>query len=125
MAKKTQFLIVHGASVVVVRDGKRKTINPGQGENFTADEVEAVNRAAPGSLRTPINEGSGRKSKVEDADDDSDDDDDGDDADDDSDGDDDDADDEAAEETPAKPAKGKAKAAAKGKGKAKSEDEDI
>lgn len=116
MAKnKTQFLIVHGASVVVVRDGKRKTINPGQGENFTEEEITAVAKAAPGALRKPVNEGHGR-STVEDVEDE-----DTDDDEDDGDDDDDDADDEA----PPAPA---AKPAAKGKGKGKkpaSEDEDI
>lgn len=51
------FMIAHGASVVVVRDGKRKTIQAGGGADFTDEEITSVNRAAPGSLRKPINEG--------------------------------------------------------------------
>lgn len=51
------FMIAHGASVVVVRDGKRKTIQAGGGAEFTAEEIRSVNAAAPGSLRKPINEG--------------------------------------------------------------------
>ena len=67
MAKKTQFLIVHGASVVVVRDGKRVSLAPGQGADFTEEEISAVNKALPGSLRKPVNEGTGRKAEADDA----------------------------------------------------------
>lgn len=56
MSKKTHFMIVAGASVVVVRDGKRITIAPGGGAKFDEDEIAAINRAVPGSLRKPINE---------------------------------------------------------------------
>lgn len=122
MAKKTQFLIVHGASVVVVRDGKRKTLNPGQGENFTEEEILAVNNAAPGSLRAPINEGSGRKSRVEDDADDADDEDDADVGDDGDDGDD---DEEVVEEKPKAKASAKKSSNAKKAKKPASEDEDI
>lgn len=51
------FMIAHGASVVIVRDGKRKTIPAGGSATFTEEEIIAVNRAAPGSLRKPVNEG--------------------------------------------------------------------
>lgn len=54
---KSKYMIVAGASVVVVRDGKRKTIQPGGGDDFTEDEITAVNRVQPGCLRAPINEG--------------------------------------------------------------------
>ena len=53
------FMIAHGASVVIVRDGKRKTIAANGGANFTEEEIRTVNSAAPGSLRKPINEGRG------------------------------------------------------------------
>lgn len=53
---KTKFLIVHGASAVVIRDGKRKVIQAGAGENFTETEIAAINGAVPGSLRKPIQE---------------------------------------------------------------------
>lgn len=53
---KTKFLIVHGASAVVIRDGKRKVIQAGAGENFTETEIAAINGAVPRSLRKPIQE---------------------------------------------------------------------
>lgn len=115
MAKKTQFLIVHGASVVVVRDGKRKSINPGQGENFTEEEIRAVNKSAPGSLRKPVNEGHGRTAEPEDDGEDAEDEDD-----ETGDGDDDDGEDEA----PAPKKAAKSKKAGKAK-KPASDDEDI
>ena len=40
---KTTFMVVTGASVGVVRDGKRKTLTPGQGENFTDEEIATRN----------------------------------------------------------------------------------
>ena len=52
-----KYMIVAGASVVVVREGKRKTIAPGGGTSFTEDEITEINAAAPGALRAPINEG--------------------------------------------------------------------
>lgn len=73
---KTKFMIAHGASVVVVREGKRKTITVGAGDDFTEEEIASINRAVPGALRAPVNEGSGRKTATaaaDDADDDSDD----------------------------------------------------
>lgn len=73
---KTKFMIAHGASVVVVREGKRKTITVGAGDDFTEEEIASINRAVPGALRAPVNEGSGRKTAAaaaDDADDDSDD----------------------------------------------------
>lgn len=73
---KTKFMIAHGASVVVVREGERKTITVGAGDDFTEEEIASINRAVPGALRTPVNEGSGRKTAAaaaDDADDDSDD----------------------------------------------------
>lgn len=51
------FMIAHGASVVIVRDGKRKTIPANTGADFTEEEIASVNRAAPGALRKPVNEG--------------------------------------------------------------------
>lgn len=54
---KTTFMVVTGASVGVVRDGKRKTLIPGQGENFTDEEIASINKAVPGALRKAINEG--------------------------------------------------------------------
>lgn len=59
MSKKTTYMIVAGASVVVVRDGKRKSISAGGGFDFTDDEITAIKAGAPGSLRKPINEGRG------------------------------------------------------------------
>lgn len=69
---KTKFMIAHGASVVVVRDGKRKTITVGAGDDFTEEEIASINRSVPGALRAPVNEGSGRKTAAveTDADDD-------------------------------------------------------
>ncbi len=70
---KTKFMIAHGASVVVVREGKRKTITVGAGDDFTEEEIASINRAVPGALRAPVNEGSGRKAAAaptDDADDD-------------------------------------------------------
>src|SRR5688572_15971806 len=69
-SKKTKFMIAASASVVVVRDGKRVTISPGGGSEFTDEEIDRVNKAVPGALRTPVNEG-GRKrvASTEDADD--------------------------------------------------------
>lgn len=60
MSKTTRYLIAHGASVVVVRDGKRKPIAAGQGEHFSEDEITSINRVQPGALRKPVNEGNGR-----------------------------------------------------------------
>jgi hypothetical protein len=54
---KTTFMVVAGVSVGVVRDGKRKTLLPGQGEDFTGEEIVAINKAMPGALRKAINEG--------------------------------------------------------------------
>lgn len=62
---KTTYMIVAGASVVIVRDGKRVPIQAGGGADFTDDEIAAIKKATPGALRKPINEGRG-KSKVED-----------------------------------------------------------
>ena len=56
MTKKS-FMIAHGASVVVIRDGKRKTVTAGSGTEFTEDEINSINRQIPGALRKPINEG--------------------------------------------------------------------
>lgn len=61
---KSNFKIVAGASVVVVRDGKRVTLGVNSGEEFTEDEIAAVNRAVPGALRSPINEGRNKKTAV-------------------------------------------------------------
>ncbi|TXH56982.1 MAG: hypothetical protein E6Q97_05175 [Desulfurellales bacterium] len=56
MTKKTTFMVAAGASVVVVRDGKRKTISAGSGTDFSEEEIASINRASPGALRKPINE---------------------------------------------------------------------
>lgn len=69
MANKTTYMIVTGASVVVVRDGKRKPLPAGSGESFTDSEIAAILKAVPGALRKPINEG-GRSAPDEDEDDD-------------------------------------------------------
>lgn len=53
---KTTFMVVTGASVGVVRDGKRKTLVPGQGEEFTDEEIASINKAVSGALRKAINE---------------------------------------------------------------------
>lgn len=66
---KTTYLIVAGASVVIVRDGKRKTIQAGGGADFTDEEITAIRAGSPGALRKPINEGRG---KVEESEDDAD-----------------------------------------------------
>lgn len=94
---KSNFKIVAGASVVVVRDGKRVTLGVNSGEEFTEDEIAAVNRAVPGALRSPINEGRNKKTAVAENDGD--------------DGDDEDGDDDTASKTTAK-AKAKTKAKA-------------
>lgn len=67
---KTKFMIAHGASVVVVREGKRKTITVGAGDDFTEEEIASINRSVPGALRAPVNEGSGRKTAAVETDDD-------------------------------------------------------
>lgn len=73
MAKSSKFMIAHGASVVVVRDGVRKTISAGSGDDFTEDEIATVKAAVPGALRVPVNEGRGKaKPDVDDDDDDTD-----------------------------------------------------
>lgn len=75
MAKsKTTFMVVTGASVGVVRDGKRKTLVPGQGEEFTDEEIASINKAVPGALRKAINESVKTTAEpVDDSDDDDDD----------------------------------------------------
>ena len=63
---KTQFMIAHGATVTVVRDGKRVPIMAGSGFDFTEDEIAAANKGHPGALRKPINESVARaKTKAE------------------------------------------------------------
>lgn len=64
------YLIAHGASVVVVRDGKRKPVNAGQGEHFTDEEIKSIRAASPGALRVPINEGTGKAIVEDDVEDD-------------------------------------------------------
>ena len=59
------FMIAHGASVVIVRDGKRKKINANTGADFTEEEIASVNANAPGSLRKPVNEGFGESAATE------------------------------------------------------------
>jgi hypothetical protein len=56
VTKKAQFMIAVGASVVIVRDGKRQTIQPGGGAEFTEEEVATITRTAPGALRKPVND---------------------------------------------------------------------
>lgn len=48
--------VPHGASVVVVRDGKRFSVPVGSAFEFTDDEIASVQKAAPGALRAPVNE---------------------------------------------------------------------
>jgi len=43
-------------STVVVREGKRKTVEPGKPFNFSDEEIEQINRIYPGGLRKPVNE---------------------------------------------------------------------
>lgn len=62
----TTYMIVAGASVVVVRDGKRKTILPGGGLDFTDAEIKSIRAGQPGALRKPINEGRGKSEEPED-----------------------------------------------------------
>lgn len=52
----TEYKIAHAASVVVVVDGKRKVVEPGNGHHFTQDELATVAKAVPGALRKPVNE---------------------------------------------------------------------
>lgn len=67
---KTSFMVAAGASVVVVRDGKRKTIAAGSGTDFTDDEITSINKALPGALRKPVNESAVRAAvETEDEDD--------------------------------------------------------
>lgn len=54
MTQKTRYMIAANASVVVVRGGERKTIQPGGGADFTEDEITAINRQQPGCLRAPV-----------------------------------------------------------------------
>jgi len=61
VANKTRYMIVAGASVVVIRDGKRQAISAGGGADFSEDEIATILRGAPGALRTPINEGRGKR----------------------------------------------------------------
>lgn len=112
MAKsKTTFMVVTGASVGVVRDGKRKTLVPGQGEEFTEEEIATINKAVPGALRKAINEGVKTTAQAVD------------------DSDDDDADDETETKAPAKKSAAKKssakKAPAKKAEKAEDADEDA
>lgn len=72
MTKKTTFMVAAGASVVVVRDGKRKTISAGSGIDFTEDEIASINRVSPGALRKPINERAVRSAVEADIEDDDD-----------------------------------------------------
>lgn len=103
---KTTFMVVTGASVAVVRDGKRKTLTPGQGENFTDEEIASINKAVPGALRKAINEGV--KAEPEAVDDSSD-----------------DEDDASEKKAPAKKAPAKKAAAADDADEDADEDEDI
>jgi hypothetical protein len=73
VTKKAQFMIAVGASVVIVRDGKRQTIQPGGGAEFTEEEVATITRTAPGALRKPVNERFTAPAEDADDDDDSDD----------------------------------------------------
>lgn len=69
---KTSFMVAAGASVVVVRDGKRKTISAGSGTDFTEDEITSINKALPGALRKPVNESAVRAAVEADIEDDDD-----------------------------------------------------
>lgn len=108
MTAKTRFMIAAAASIVVVRDGERKTIQPGGGDDFTEDEIAYINAAQPGALRKPVNEGNAKAAVAAAAEDD--------DAEDDTD---------AKAAAKAKPATGKAKAKTKPKADDSDEDEDI
>lgn len=55
MTKKI-FMIAAIASVVIVRDGKRKVISASSGDYFTEEEIASVNGSLPGALRRPLNE---------------------------------------------------------------------
>lgn len=61
---KMKYMIAVGASVVIIRDGKRKPIPAGGGAEFTEEEIATINKGTPGALRTPINEGRGRQEEV-------------------------------------------------------------
>lgn len=49
--------LIAANTVIVVRDGKQKTIAPGQGEDFTEEEIASIRKANPAGLRAPLNEG--------------------------------------------------------------------
>lgn len=69
---KSSFMVAAGASVVIVRDGKRKTIAAGSGTDFTDDEITSINKALPGALRKPVNESAVRAAVEADIEDDED-----------------------------------------------------
>lgn len=66
MASKTRYMIAAGASVGLIRDGKRLTIQAGGGADFSEDEITTINRSVPGALRSPINESRRQAVSVED-----------------------------------------------------------
>jgi len=43
-------------SVIVVRDKQQKLIQPGQGEDFTDEEIATIRQANPAGLRAPVSE---------------------------------------------------------------------
>lgn len=47
---------VPNISVGVVREGQRKTVEPGKAFNFTQDEIDTITKVAPGALRKAVNE---------------------------------------------------------------------
>lgn len=53
---KMTFMIAAIASVVIVRDGKRKVVSAGSGDKFTEEEIASINTSLPGALRRPVNE---------------------------------------------------------------------
>lgn len=48
--------LVPNASVIVIRDGKRKSPELGKAFDFSDAEVKQINRLLPGALRKPVNE---------------------------------------------------------------------
>lgn len=54
--KKSMTMVATGASIVVVRDGKRMPVPLNVPFDFTEDEVIAVRRSHPRALRQAVNE---------------------------------------------------------------------
>jgi len=56
MAKSKMLVLVPTVSVIVIRDGKRKTVEPGKPFEFTPEEVENTKRVMASAFRAPVNE---------------------------------------------------------------------